>query len=89
MQVIMHSIVIISDNVSFSATDDNGERYQFLVSREAIDDAAEYRGLPGEQIDRYGVFINYMDDILRIAEELVKLGITLEPIVITTEMLNP
>ena len=88
MKVIMQSIIEISNNVSFSAESENGTRYQFLVSREALDDAVGYRGELGESISRYEVFINHMDKILDVAEHLVSAGVRSEPIVITTELLN-
>ena len=85
----MQTIVVLGDaDISFRMTDSYNNHYQFLLSREAIDDAVGYRGEEGEIIDRYSTFVERLDRVIEIAEKLIRAGVKSEPIVITTAMFN-
>lgn len=88
LKIHMQSIVVLMDkDISFKVSDADNNDYQFLLSREAIDDAVGFRG-NGEDIDRYEVFIGRLDRISEIAEKMIRAGIKTEPIVITTKLFN-
>lgn len=89
LQVEMQTIIEMNENISFQVRDgENGRKYLFLLSKEAIDDAVGYRGEPGEKIDRYSIFLQRLEDVLNAAEKLIAAGVTVEPLVITTQLFN-
>lgn len=74
--------------IHFQITDENSERYNFVVCHDALEHASAFKGRRRFEFDYIAAFNGHIESIHMLAEKMIEAGVRDDPIMITTDLLN-